>query len=52
MEEDYKISTPYYATAYLDDNNNTHLINITDKKDLDFLQERFTVVSSKYIENY
>lgn len=48
MEEDNRIDTPYYATAYLDDNNNTHLINIVDKRDLEFLQERFTVISSDY----
>ena len=51
MEDEYKINTPYYATAYLDDSNTTHLVNIKDKRDLEFLQERFTVISSVYKED-
>lgn len=48
MEEENKIEAPYYETAYLDDNNNKHLINIKNEKDLNFFKERFTVISSDY----
>lgn len=44
MEEEFEINYPYYETAYLDDDNNTHLVKIKDDNDLKFYKDRFTIL--------
>ena len=50
MEEE-RINTPYYETTYLDDFRNKHIVNIKDKEDLDFYNDRFTILSCSYKED-
>ena len=50
MEEEKTINYPYYDTTYLDDNDTMHLIKLKDEGDLKFFKDRFTVLSSKYVE--
>lgn len=56
MENDYnyeynEITYPYYDTTYLDDNNVTHIIKVKEERDVNFLKERFNVVSSNIVYN-
>ena len=48
--EDERINYPYYDTTYLDDNDTIHLVKLKNEGDLRFFEERFTVLSSNYIE--
>lgn len=48
--EDERINYPYYDTTYLDDNDTMHLVKIKNERDLDFFKQRFTVLSSEYVE--
>lgn len=50
MEYDERIQYPYYETSYLDDNNTKHIAYIKSKEDLNFYQERFTILNSEYKE--
>ena len=48
--EDERINYPYYDTTYLDDNDTIHLVKLKNEGDLKFFSERFTVLSSEYVE--
>ena len=46
MEEKEMIPNyPYFETTYLDDNNDKHLVYVTNNNDLKFYEERFTILS-------
>ena len=49
-EEENIISTPYYETIYLDDNNVKHLMRIDNTDDLAFIKNRFEIVKCDYIK--
>lgn len=48
--EDERINYPYYDTTYLDDNDTMHFVKLQNEGDLKFFRERFTVLSSEYVE--
>lgn len=50
MDEERIINYPYYDTTYLDDNDIKHLVKLKSEGDLKFFKERFTVLSSRYVE--
>lgn len=48
MEEENRIQAPYYEMTYLDDYNDKHLIKLQNEEELEYFEDRFTVLSYSY----
>lgn len=49
MEEEKILKAPYYIVQYKDDEGLTHLAMVDDNQYLQFLKDRFIVISVKYV---
>ena len=50
MGDENKLEYPYYDLAYLDDNNTMHLAKVAKEEAVDYLKDRFSVVSCNFIQ--
>lgn len=49
-DEEYKIEAPYNIITYIDDEGHKHIAMINDKAYLEYILDRFTVISNKVVE--
>lgn len=50
MYEENILTTPYFEIEYLDDDNNRHLTHLKDERDVNFIKDRFILITNKKIE--